>query len=157
EQGVIGGILRDPDTLPDVQQIIKTDNFYFDAHQKIYQVICDLSTESQPIDLVMVYDRLKKNKQAEDVGGHKALADLWESVPAGANVEYHAKIVRDTAMVRSLIHAGNEILRDSYDRTQSADELVSQAERKIMEIARAGLVGETKTLTEAIQDAFHRL
>ncbi len=157
EQGVIGGILRDPDTLPDVQQIIKTDNFYFDAHQKIYQAICDLSNESQPIDLVMVNDRLKKNRQLEDIGGAKALADLWEAVPTGANVEYHAKIVRDTAMIRSLIHAGNEILRDSYDRTQSADELVSQAERKIMEIARAGLVGETKTLTEAIQDAFHRL
>jgi replicative DNA helicase len=157
ERGVIGGILRDPDTLPDVQQIIVADNFYFDAHQKIYQVICDLSTENQPIDLVMVHDRLKRNKQSEDVGGHQALGDLWESVPTGANVEYHAKIVRDTAMVRSLIHASNEILRDSYDRMQSADELVSQAERKIMDIAKAGMIGETSTLTFAIQEAFTRL
>ena len=157
ERGVIGGILRDPDTLPDVQQILVADNFYFDAHQKIYQVICDLATENQPIDLVMVHDRLKRNKQSEDVGGHQALAELWESVPTGANVEYHAKIVRDTAMVRSLIHASNEILRDSYDRTQSADELVSQAERKIMDIAKAGMIGETSTLTIAIQDAFTRL
>ncbi len=157
ERGVIGGILRDPDTLPDVQQILRADNFYFDAHQKIFQVIGDLSTENQPIDLVMVYDRLKKSKQAEDVGGHAFLVDLWESVPTGANVEYHAKIVRDTAMVRSLIHAGNEILRDSYDRTQSADELVSQAERKIMEIAKAGMVGETKTLTDALHEALGRL
>ena len=157
ERGVLGGILRDPDTLPDVQQILRADNFYFDAHQKIYQVICDLATENQPIDLVMVHDRLKRNKQSEDVGGHQALADLWESVPTGANVEYHAKIVRDTAMVRNLIHASNEILRDSYDRTQSADELVSQAERKIMEIAKAGLVGETKTLTQAIHEALQRV
>jgi replicative DNA helicase len=157
ERGVIGGILRDPDTLPDVQQILRADNFYFDAHQKIYQVICDLADEHQPIDLVMVHDRLKRNKQSEDVGGHQALADLWESVPTGANVEYHAKIVRDTAMVRNLIHASNEILRDSYDRTQSADELVSQAERKIMEIAKAGLVGETKTLTQAIHEALQRV
>jgi replicative DNA helicase len=157
ERGVIGGILRDPDTLPDVQQIIRADNFYFDAHQKIYQAICDLSNDHQPFDIVLVHERLKLNKQLEDVGGHQFLADLWDAVPTGANVEYHAKIVRDTAMVRSLIHAGNEILRDSYDRTQSADELVSQAERKIMEIARTSLVGETRTLTEAIHDALHRL
>lgn len=157
ERGVIGGVLRDPDTLPSVQQIIKTDNFYFDAHQKIFQAINDLSNENQPIDLVMVHERLKRNKQLEDVGGHQALVELWESVPTAANAEYHAKIVRDTAMVRSLIHAGTEILRDAYDRSQSADELVSTAERKIMEIAKAGLVGETKTLTEAIQAAFHRL
>src|SRR5262249_34567825 len=125
ERGVIGGVLRDPDTLPTVQQIIKAENFYFDAHQKIFQAICDLSNESQPIDLVMVHERLKRNKQLEDVGGHQALVELWESVPTGANAEYHAKIVRETAMVRGLIHASTEILRDAYDRTQSADELVS--------------------------------
>lgn len=157
ERGVIGGVLRDPDTLPTVQQVLKTDNFYFDAHQKIYQAICDLSTENQPFDLVMIYERLKRNKQIDDVGGQAYLADLWDSVPTGANAEYHAKIVRDTAMVRNLIHAGNEILRDAYDRTQSADELVSQAERKIMDIAKAGMVGETYTLTQTLHEAFTRL
>lgn len=157
ERGVIGGLLRDPDTLPNVQQFLRSDNFYFDAHQKIFQAISDLSTENQPIDLVLLYERLKRNKHAEDVGGHQFLADLWESVPTGANVEYHAKIVKDTAMVRSLIHTGNEILRDAYDRTQSADELVSQAERKIMDIAKASMVGETKSLSEALLEAMQRL
>jgi replicative DNA helicase len=157
ERGVIGGVLRDPDTLPTVQQVIKTDNFYFDAHQKIYQAICDLANENQPFDLVLLHERLKKNKQLDDVGGVMYLTELWDSVPTGANAEYHAKIVRDTAMVRSLIHAGTEILRDAYDRTQSADELVSQAERKIMDIAKEGMVGETKTLTESIHEALQRL
>ncbi len=122
ERGVLGGILRDPDTLPTVQQIIVADNFYFDAHQKIYTALCDLSNESQPLDLVLLYDKLRKNKQLEDVGGKEYLVELWEAVPTGANAEYHAKLVRDTAMVRGLIHASNEILRDAYDRTQSADE-----------------------------------
>jgi replicative DNA helicase len=157
ERGVVGGILRDPDTLPSVQQIIVAENFYFDAHQKIYQALCDLSNEGQPIDLVLLYDKLRKSKQIEDVGGKEYLADLWESVPTGANAEYHAQLVRDAAMIRGLIHAGNEILRDSYDRTQSADELVSQAERKIMDIAKAGMVGEVKSLGEVVQDAFVRL
>ena len=157
ERGVLGGILRDPDTLPGVQQIIVADNFYFDAHRKIYQALCELSNESQPIDLVLLYDRLRKNKQLEDVGGQAYLVDMWEAVPTGANAEYHAKLVRDTAMIRGLIHASNEILRDSYDHTQSADELVAQAERKIMEIAKSSMVGETKSLAEVVSDAFTRL
>ena len=74
ERGVLGGILRDPDALPAIQQIIRADNFYFDAHQKIYQAICDLSTESQPFDIVLVHERLKLNKHLEDVGGHQFLA-----------------------------------------------------------------------------------
>ena len=157
ERGVLGGILRDPDELATVQQIIRAENFYFDAHQKIFSAICELADEHQPLDLVMLHERLKKNKQLEDVGGADYLGDLWNTVPTGANAEYHAKIVRDTAMVRSLIHAGTEILRDSYDRTQAADELVAQAERKIMDIAKAGMVGETWTLSQAIHEAWDRL
>jgi replicative DNA helicase len=157
ERGVIGGILRDPDTLSTVQQIIRSDNFYFDHHQKIFQALSDLETEHQPIDLVLLHERLRKLKQLEDVGGVSYLTELWEAVPTGANAEYHAKIVRDAAMIRSLIHSGNEILRDAYDRSQSADELVAQAERQIMDIARSGMVGETKTLKDAVQEAWHRL
>jgi replicative DNA helicase len=157
ERGVLGGILRDPETLNDVQQLLTGDNFYFDAHQKVFQVFVDLTNDHQPIDLVLTHERLKLNKQLEDVGGPEFLAELWESVQTGANVEYHAKIVRDTAMVRNLIHASTEILRDAYDRTQSADELVSQAERKIMDIAKAGVVGETKTLAEAVNETFNRI
>ncbi|MBY0458955.1 MAG: replicative DNA helicase [Gemmataceae bacterium] len=157
ERGVLGGVLRDPDTLPTVQQHVVGDNFYFDAHQKIYQALCDLSNDNQPIDLVLLYDKLRKNKQLEDVGGQAYLVELWEAVPTGANAEYHAKLVKDAAMVRGLIHAGNEILRDAFDRTQSGEELVAQAERKIMEVAKQGMVGETKSLAEVVQDAFTRL
>ncbi|MDY3558092.1 replicative DNA helicase [Gemmata sp. JC673] len=157
ERGVLGGILRDPDTLSSVQQHIVSDNFYFDAHQKIYQALCDLATENQPIDLVILYDKLRKNKQLEDIGGKEYLVELWEAVPTGANAEYHAKLVKDTAMVRGLIHASNEILRDAYDRTQSGDELVAQAERKIMEVAKQGMVGETAALSTVVKEAFDRL
>jgi len=157
ERGVLGGILRDPDVLPEVQQLMVAEQFYFDAHQKIYQALCDLANEAQPIDLVLLHDKLRKNKQLEDVGGVMYLTELWEAVPTGANAQYHAKLVRDTAMVRGLIHASNEILRDSYERTQSADELVSQAERKIMEIAKSGMVGETQVLADVVNAAFTRL
>jgi replicative DNA helicase len=157
ERGVLGGILRDPDTLSTVQQVIRADNFYFDHHQKIFQALSDLENEHQPLDLVLLHERLRKNKQLEDIGGVEYLTDLWEAVPTGANCEYHAKLVRDAAMIRSLIHSGNEILRDAYDRSQSADELVAQAERAIMDIARSGMVGETKTLKDAVQEAWERL
>ncbi len=157
ERGVLGGILRDPDELPTVQQLLRPENFYLDAHQKIYQAILELANENLPIDLVMLHERLKRNKHLEDAGGAVYLTELWEAVPTGANVVYHAQLVRDAAMVRSLIHASTEILRDAYDRVYSADELVAQAERRILDIAKAGLVGETKTLTEAIHEAFARI
>ncbi|MBX9584099.1 MAG: replicative DNA helicase [Gemmataceae bacterium] len=157
ERGVLGGILRDPEVLSAVVMVVRPDNFYFDAHQKIFQAVLDLNAEGQPIDIVLLQERLRKTKQLADVGGQEYLFDLWDAVPTGANAEYHAKIVRDDAMVRSLIHSGNEILRDAYDRTQSADELVAGAERRIMDIAKAGMIGETFTLKDVIKEAYDRI
>jgi len=157
ERGVLGGLLRDPDTMSDLLQLIRAENFYFDAHQKIFQALLDLYNESKPLDLVILFERLKTQKMVEDVGGLAYITEIWEAVPTGANVEYHARIIRDHAMIRSLIHTGNEILRDAYDRSQSADELVAQSERKIMEIGKSSMIGDTTTLVEAMKEAFHRI
>lgn len=157
ERGVLGGLLRDPDTMSSVVMILRPENFYFDAHQKIYQALIDLNNEGKPLDLVILFEKLKNQKMLEDVGGLAYITEVWEAVPTGANAEYHARIVRDHAMIRSLIHTGNEILRDAYDRSQSADELVAQSERKIMDIAKASMVGETIDLSVAITDAFNRI
>lgn len=157
ERGVLGGILRDPETMPDVQQIVTEASFYFDAHRKIYAALCELTAACQPLDLVLLFDRLKRNKHLDDVGGQVYLAELWESIPTGANVSYHAKLVRDAATVRGLIHAGNEIVRDGYDRIASADELVGQAERKIMDVARQAISGETHDFASVLQAAFDRV
>lgn len=157
ELGVLGGVLRDPETLADVQQLLTVESFYFDAHRKIFSALCELANESQPIDLVLLHDRLRRYKHIDDAGGPRYLADLWESAPTGANVGYHAKLVRDCAMLRGLIHASNEILRDAYDRIQPADELVGHAERKILDVAKSSLVGESREIAGVISDTFVRI
>jgi replicative DNA helicase len=157
EMGVIGSVLRDNTALHDVQQVIRADNFYYDAHQKIYQAISDIYNDGQPVDLTILFETLKQRKQLEDVGGAKYLGDLWDAAPTAANAEYYARIVRDKAVVRNLIHANTELLRDAYDGVMGADELLGAAERKILEIAERGTVGETKTLSDALTEAFDRI
>ncbi len=157
EKGVLGSVLRDNVVLSDILNIIRPENFYFDAHQKIFQAIIDLYQEGKPVDLVILFEVLKARKQIEDVGGAPYLAELWEAAPTAANAEYYSRIVRDKAVVRNLIHTNTELLRDAYDGVMSADELLGQAERKILEIAEKGTTGETKTLGEALTEAFDRL
>ena len=69
EMGVLGSVLRDNAVLSDVLQVIRPDNFYFDAHQKIFQATIDLYNDGKPIDLVILFERLKQLKLIEDVGG----------------------------------------------------------------------------------------
>ncbi len=157
ERSVLGSCLRDNAVIGDVVQIIRTDSFYQDAHQKIFQAVQTLYDRGHPVDLVTLAEYLKEQKQIEDVGGYGYLAELWDVAPTAANAEYYAKIVRDKAVVRNLIHAGTEILRDAYDQAQPADELLEGAERKILDIAQKGITGQTFTLEQALAEAYDRI
>src|SRR5262249_3308592 len=70
---------------------------------------------------------------------------------------YYARIVRDKSIVRNLIHAGNEVLRDAHDQSMPADELLESAERKILDIAQMGVTGQTYTLQAALDEAYARI
>jgi len=157
EQCVLGSMLRDNPVIGDVLQIIRPDNFYLDAHQKICQAIITLYDRGSPVDLMLLADELNNRKQIEEIGGYSYLGQLWEAAPTAANAEYYARIVRDKAIVRHLIHSSNEVLRDAYDQAMPADELLESAERKILDIAEMGITGQTFTLAQALTEAYDRI
>jgi replicative DNA helicase len=158
ERSVLGSMLRDNDVIDVVTQLITAESFYLDAHRKIFQAISDLRDKGgQPVDLVILAEELIKRNQMEDVGRAPYLAELWDAAPTAANAEYYAKIVRDKAIVRSLIHAGTEILRDAYQQNQPAEELLEGAERKILDVAQVGVTGQTITLEQAIAETYRRI
>src|SRR5581483_7036251 len=158
ERSVLGSMLRDNDAIDVVAQIVSAESFYLDAHRKIFQSISDLRNKGgQPVDLVLLHEELSKRGQLEDVGRAAYLAVLWDAAPTAANAEYYAKIVRDKGIVRSLIHASTEILRDAYDQGQPAEELLEGAERKILDVAQMGVVGQTITLEQAITETYRRI
>src|SRR5437867_3283103 len=157
ERCVLGSMLRENGVIGDVLQTLRTENFYADAHQKIFQAIVALYDKGHPVDLVTLAELLKDRKHIEDVGGYAYLGELWDAAPTAANAEYYARIVRDKAIVRHLIHAGTEILRDAYDQVMPADELLEAAERKVLDIAQMGITGQTYTLQEAISEAYDRI
>jgi len=157
ERSVLGSMLRDNAVIDDVVNVVRGDSFYEDAHQKIFNAIVALHNRSHPADLVTLGEELIQLKQVEDIGGLAYLADLWNATPTAANAEYYARIVRDRAVLRNLIHASTEILRDAYDQAQPADEMLGSAERKILEIAEKGTTGQTLTLEQAINEAYARI
>lgn len=157
ERSVLGSLLRENGVIGDVVQLIRTDNFYLDAHQKIFQGIITLYDRGHPVDLVTLAELLREQKHIEDVGGYAYLAELWDAAPTAANAEYYARIVRDKSLVRHLIHASTEILRDAYDQASPADELLEGAERKILDIAQMGITGSTITLQDALREAYDRI
>jgi replicative DNA helicase len=159
ERRVIGACLRDPEALDAAREKIAADDFYQDAHQRIFRAICDLAADGKPVDLVLLYERLKARGELADVGGAAYIGELHESTATGAGIEHYAGLVLDASLARSLIHAANETLRDAHARHAPAAELVAEAEQRLFSIGDAALLrsGSVRSASELMREATQRI
>jgi replicative DNA helicase len=139
EQMVLGAVLIENDSINNIATVLSPDDFYKDIHRRIFSVMVEMFERREAIDLVTLTDCLRGKVAIESVGGASYLASLVSLVPTAANIKYHAKIVREKAVLRRLIHASTDIITQCYDdsRTvESIDELLNTAERSIFDIAQ---------------------
>jgi replicative DNA helicase len=157
EACVLGSMVLDASAVDLVVQINRPEHFYRPAHQVIFEALVELRQDNKPIDLVMLRDELIRRKQLDAVGGVDYLVALAEGVPNAANAEYYSHIVRSKAMLRQLIQAGTDIVREAYDSHQDAREIVDQAEKLVFEIAQQGITAEAVTLQGLLDETFAML
>jgi replicative DNA helicase len=157
ERGVLGSILINPDLCDEIALLLRPDDFYSDAHQKIYQHFLDILNEGGKIDSMLLLERMRQHGDLEMVGGTGYLAELANCVPTPAHAVYYADIVSRKSMLRGLIRAGTEIVRDSFDEGVDARETLSQAEAKIFQILEQRGGGQVETIHNVLQMAFDRI
>ncbi len=121
ENSVLGSILIDSESLIKIADSLKPEDFYLQANSIIYQSIIDLFNDRQNIDIVSVANKLKENKELDNIGGRAYLANLTNSVVTAANVESYAEIVTKKSALRRLIRAANNILALGYDESKKVD------------------------------------
>jgi len=158
EVAVLGGMLIDGDAVPKAVEIVDDSMFYREAHRRIFRAMARLFQRGQVVDPITVGEELKKNDELEQVGGMAYLAELLDAVPTAANIEYHARIVRERAVLRRLIDAASQIIRDAYETGEkTVEQVLDEAEQRIFQVAqthdREGFVWIKKIL----YDAFERI
>lgn len=139
EQAVLGAVLIENDAINKVADILTPDDFYRDAHRRIYSAMLGMFDSSEPIDLVTLTNALRGSKSLENVGGASYLSTLVSLVPTAANIKNHARIVREKAVLRKLIHTATDIITQSYDEattTRNVETILDQAEKSIFEITQ---------------------
>jgi replicative DNA helicase len=139
EEAVLGAILLDTSALAKVMEILQESHFYSPASQKIYRAILDLFSRNVAPDLVTLNDLLKQNKVLEEIGGSEYLSNVVANVITTANVEHHARVVLDKALKRSVINAAMELLKNGFDDTNPAAEILDYAQNIIFDIKERGL------------------
>jgi len=157
ERGVLGSILLDPEVCDELVPILRPEDFYSEAHRRLYRTLLRMRERGQQIDVMLLKEELQKNGDLEAVGGAAYLAELLQSVPVAAHAVYYAQLVRDKAILRELIHATTEILRQAYDPTQDPQELVSQAEEKIFQVHECRTTNRVSSLHDVLVEVFDHI
>ena len=105
--------------------------FYREGHRRLFRAMLALTERRVVIDHITLRDELLRRGELEPAGGLEYLAELVDAVPTAANLEFHAKIVRDKAILRRLIEAATSIVTEAYDGHSTAHDLLDVAESRI--------------------------
>lgn len=135
EDAVISGVLMRPDILNEILDTLRMDDFYIPANKFIFQAFTELYSKSVKPDIITVGDWLQSHKLLEESGGAERLALLSESVVSGANAPHYAKIVREKAILRSLIDSSAKIISSCFNEANDVALLLDEAEKTIFSIS----------------------
>lgn len=152
ERAVLGSLLLDPAKCDDVGPIVRVDDFYAEAHRKLYGHLMAMRDAGDAIDVATVVDRLRTHKDLEAVGGTAEIAKLYHSIPVAANAVYYAKIVARKAARRRLIQTGCELIQTAYEEGEDPEQVVDRAEKLLHDAWRGEHHRAPKAVKDVVQD-----
>jgi replicative DNA helicase len=136
EQAVLGAMILDQDAALRASELVDHSMFYKESHRRLFRAMVALTEQRVVIDHVTLRDELLRRNELELAGGMEYLADVVDSVATAANLEHHARIVKDKAILRRLIEVSTVTITEAYDARLPTGELVDQAEARIFKIAQ---------------------
>jgi len=153
EEVVLGAMMIDKKGVDEVIDILSAEAFYKEAHKIIFESIFKLFENSEPIDLLTVSSQLKKDAKLDLVGGDFYLISLTQRVSSSAHIEFHARIILQKYIQRSLIKISNEIIEEAYDETKDVFDLLDNAEAKLYEVTQGNVKKSTETAQSLVIQA----
>ena len=136
EISVLGAVLQEPGALLRAMEVLRPEDFYKEAHRKIFRACLDLFERNEPVDLVTLANELMRRKQLDEVGGASQLSALVDAVPTAANVTHHARVVKDKAVLNALIQKATAVVSKAYADSEDTDQLLDWAEQQIFDISQ---------------------
>lgn len=153
EEAVLGAMLLERNAVNDAIDILHAESFYKIEHQKIFACILELFGNSENIDLLSVKEKLSKKGELQAIGGPGYLASLTNRVASAAHVEYHARIISEKFILRSLIEVSSEVIKSSYDETKDVFNVLNEAEDGLFKIAEGNLKKGYSHVKDLVKEA----
>lgn len=135
EESVLGGILLDNDAVNIAMERLRGEDFYRPDHGLIFEAMIELTDKREPIDVISLGQQLRSKGVLEQCGGTDNLARLAGAVPSAANVGYYAKIVKEMALRRKIIHEASAVVENAFEMEGEVEEFLDSTEQRILGVS----------------------
>lgn len=152
EEAVLGAIMLESESLDKIAELLQPRSFYKDAHSRIYNAICTLKTEHNPIDILTITQQLKKTEELEVVGGAFYVIQLTNKVASSANIEYHAHIIAQKFIQREVIRINTDAIRKAYEEQTDCFELLDENRKELAQLEPT--FSKSQSIGEAYDEMF---
>ncbi|MGQ0722713.1 MAG: replicative DNA helicase [Candidatus Eiseniibacteriota bacterium] len=157
EIAVLASMMLDSLAITTVIQVLMPDDFYRPAHRTICAAVYRLFEKGEAVDIVTLAEALGRAGDLEKVGGEVYLAELLGSTVTAANVEYHAKIIREKSVLRKMITAAREIAEEAYGGPDDVSEFLDRSEHRMFEIVEKGPRKSFVAIRDLLHDSFEKI
>src|SRR5687768_17958041 len=131
EKSILGSIFVNNENYYRVVEMLRPEDFYFDAHRVIYRHMVSLMEASRAIDLITIQEELLRASSLESAGGIGYLASLFDGIPHLVNIENYIEIVREKSLMRQMISCANRIMSECFDQAEPAERILDKAEQSL--------------------------
>lgn len=158
EMSFLGSVLIDKDAMLKVADMVRGEDFYKDAHARIFEAIQELYSKNEPVDLLTLSTRLEEKGELERIGGRAYIASLTNAVPTASNVVHYAGIVHRKATRRRLLSASHDVIQLAYqEETEDLETILDQAQQKLFGVSQVYFKQTFTPVRSILADAFDRI
>lgn len=153
EEALIAAILVNPQVLDDIINIVRSEMFYDDGTQIIFEHIIKLFNDGKHPDIITIKDALTKSDKLGRAGGVVYLTDITDKIVTDKYAVQHAKIIKEKYLRRQFIRISDELQRLSYNEHEAAmDEVINFAESSLLQITEDTIKSEPEQLNTINKD-----
>ena len=157
EKAVLGALMIDNESLSDAIDSLQAEYFYAPKHQKIFEAIVNLFNNTQPVDILTVSEELKRMEMFKEIGGLGYISELTNNVSSSSNTEFHARIIAEKFIKRSLINISRKISNDAFDDSVDIFDLLNDAEANLFTVTEGTLRKSYDKMSSLIKGALENI
>ena len=157
EKAILGALMIDNESLSDAIDSLQAEYFYIPKHQKIFEAIVNLFNNTKPVDILTVSEELKKLEYFNEIGGLAYISELTNNVSSASNTEFHARIIAEKFIKRSLINIARNITGDAFDDSVDIFDLLNNAESELFTVTEGTLRKSYDKMSSLIKGALENI